>query len=125
MTVRDTTRPRAAAAPRTEAARFRAALLGVAALTMLRVVWLASGKTDLYADEAQYWLWSLDPAFGYFSKPPLVAWVITATTALLGDTEFGIRFAAPFLHLATALLLFGVAHRLYDARIGCWTALAY
>jgi 4-amino-4-deoxy-L-arabinose transferase-like glycosyltransferase len=104
---------------------FRLALLVTAGLTMARVLWLAAGKTDLYVDEAQYWYWSLEPALGYFSKPPLIAWVIAATTALFGDGEFGVRIAAPLFHLATALILFAIGKRLYDARVGCWSAIAY
>jgi 4-amino-4-deoxy-L-arabinose transferase-like glycosyltransferase len=125
MALPDTKRASAAGVAWSDEDWFRLALLGTAALTMARILWLAAGRTDLYVDEAQYWYWSLDPAFGYYSKPPLVAWVIAATTALLGDSEFGVRFAAPFFHLATGLILFAVGKRLYDARIGCWSALAY
>ena len=40
----------------------------LAALLVLRLVALALNGTDLF-DEAQYWSWSLEPAFGYYSKP--------------------------------------------------------
>ena len=33
-------------------------------------------RAELYPDEAQYWLWSRTLDFGYFSKPPMVAWTI-------------------------------------------------
>ncbi len=33
---------------------------------------------SLYGDEAQYWLWSQNLDFGYFSKPPLLAWFLSA-----------------------------------------------
>lgn len=45
---------------------------------------------DLYADESYYWLWSRRPAFGYFDHPPMVAWVIRLSTALLPG-EPGVR----------------------------------
>ena len=35
--------------------------------------------------------WSLEPAFGYYSKPPLIAWMISASTAVCGQSEFCIR----------------------------------
>src|SRR5690606_28231012 len=38
-----------------------------------------------------YWLWSRVPSAGYLDHPPMVAWWIWASTALFGDTEFGIR----------------------------------
>jgi len=103
----------------------RATLLVLFVLTVARLVWLRVGGLDLYPDEAQYWLWSLTPDWGYFSKPPLIAWVIRATTALLGDDEAGIRLAAPLFHFGTALVIYQIARRLYDARVACWSAIAY
>ncbi|HZS84728.1 MAG TPA: glycosyltransferase family 39 protein [Stellaceae bacterium] len=97
-------------------------LLGV---TLVRLFWLAGNPIDLYPDEAQYWLWSLHPALGYFSKPPLTPWIIRATTAAFGADEFGIRIASPVLHFLTGLVIFATARRLYDARIACWSAVVY
>jgi 4-amino-4-deoxy-L-arabinose transferase-like glycosyltransferase len=57
----------------------------VAAVTALRLVLLAFNRTDLFVDESQYWLWGQDFAFGYYSKPPLIAWVIGAVTTLAGS----------------------------------------
>lgn len=104
---------------------WRWALWAVFAVTVARLVWLALGRADLYPDEAQYWLWSLHPALGYYSKPPLVAWLIAVTTALFGDDELAIRLAAPLLHFGTALVIYALARRLYDARTALWSAIAY
>jgi hypothetical protein len=101
------------------------ALWIVFAVTLARLVWLALGRADLYPDEAQYWLWSLHPAFGYYSKPPVVAWLIAFTTGLFGDTEAAVRLAAPLLHFATSLVIYQLARRLYDARVALWSAIAY
>jgi hypothetical protein len=103
----------------------RLAALALAAITVLRLLWLAGGSTDLFPDEAQYWLWSRTPALGYYSKPPLIAWIIAATTFLFGDGEFGVRAASPLLHLGTACVVFAIARRLYDPRTACWAAIAY
>ena len=62
-------------------------LLMVLAVTALRVVALAFDRTDLFVDESQYWLWGQDLAFGYYSKPPLIGWVIRAVTTLAGPTR--------------------------------------
>lgn len=45
-------------------------------IAAFRLVALAANATDLFMDEAQYWAWSRDLALGYFSKPPLIAWII-------------------------------------------------
>ena len=106
-------------------AYFGWAVGSVAAITALRLLWLAVQSADLYPDEAQYWFWAQHPALGYYSKPPLVAWIIALTTALFGNSEFAIRLSAPLLHAAAALFVYGTAARLYDRRTGFWSAVAY
>jgi hypothetical protein len=100
-------------------------LAAVAALTAARLVWLAVQSADLYPDEAQYWFWAQHPAFGYYSKPPLIAWLIALTTTAFGDSEFAIRLSAPLLHAAAAAFVYAIGTRLYDPPTGFWAALAY
>ena len=45
-------------------------------LLILRLLSIYISKIDLFFDEAQYWAWSLNLDFGYFSKPPFLAWSI-------------------------------------------------
>src|SRR5262249_49301782 len=97
----------------------------VGAVTGARLVWLAVQTAGLYPDEAQYWFWSRHLALGYYSKPPLVAWLIALTTALAGDSELGVRLAAPLLHAIAAAFVYAIGARLYDRRVGFWSALAY
>jgi hypothetical protein len=97
----------------------------VIALTLARIGVLIATPLNLGPDEAQYWSWSLTPAFGYFSKPPMIAWLIGASTAICGDGEACIRVGAPLLHAATTILVFLAARTLYDARVGVWAALTY
>jgi 4-amino-4-deoxy-L-arabinose transferase-like glycosyltransferase len=108
-----------------EARAWSIALWVAFAATVVRFVWLGLDRADLFPDEAQYWLWSLHPAFGYYSKPPMVAWLIALTTGLLGEDTGAIRLAAPLLHFGTSLVIFLVAQRLYDARVALWSAIAY
>src|SRR5947209_13952494 len=100
-------------------------LTGVLGISLLRVLWLVYQPADLYPDEAQYWFWAQHLALGYYSKPPLVAWLIALTTGLFGESEFAIRLSAPLLHAGTAILVYAIGARLYDRRIGLWSALAY
>jgi len=100
-------------------------LAAVSALTAIRLAWLWLQPAGLYPDEAQYWFWAQSPAFGYYSKPPLVAWLIALTTAILGDSEFAIRLSAPLLHAIAAGFVYMIAARLYDRRTGFWASLAY
>ena len=102
----------------------RGAVFIIFAVTLARLLWISSGRTDLYPDEAQYWLWSLTPDWGYYSKPPVVAWLIAFTTKLAGsDNELAVRMAAPLLHFGTALMVHALAQRLYDARTAFWSSM--
>lgn len=56
-----------------EAAAFAAAAFIVAGLAAIRLVGPHASTVDLFIDESQYWSWPREPAFGYFSKPPLLA----------------------------------------------------
>ncbi|MFQ3651517.1 MAG: glycosyltransferase family 39 protein [Gemmataceae bacterium] len=52
---------------------------------LLRLLLLVAGLgLDLSPDEAHYWDWSRHLDWSYYSKGPLVAWIIAASTALLG-----------------------------------------
>jgi 4-amino-4-deoxy-L-arabinose transferase-like glycosyltransferase len=98
----------------------------VAAITLVRLIVILVSPLQLYPDEAQYWWWAQTPDWGYFSKPPMIAWIVWLTTAIFGDHEWAIRFAAPLLHGATALVVYGIAQRSFNnARTGFWSALAY
>lgn len=103
----------------------RWAVLLILAVTAARVLALALSPLQLYQDEAQYWVWSWEFDWGYFSKPPLIAWLIGVTTFLFGDSEFGVRAAAPVLHGVTATFLAFAARRLFDSRTALWTVALY
>lgn len=100
-------------------------VLALGALLVLRLVALVFNRTDLFFDEAQYWAWSVEPAFGYYSKPPLIAWVIALATGVCGQGEACIRSPAPILHTLTALTVFALGARLYGTRVGALAALAF
>jgi len=81
-------------------ARLVAAVLAASALRLL-LAW----RLGLAADEAYYWGWSERLAWGYYDHPPAVAGVIRAGTALLGDTELGVRAAGVLLQAGAAWAL--------------------
>jgi 4-amino-4-deoxy-L-arabinose transferase-like glycosyltransferase len=102
---------------------FTAVLLGL--LAVFRYVGLHYSVVDLFIDESQYWAWSRDLAFGYFSKPPLLAWIIAASGAVCGDGEFCVRAASPIFYFGTSLAIYAIAEELYDARTAFWSALIF
>ena len=86
------------------------ALLGGVSLWL--VLYLYVTPYDLSPDEAYYWTWSKRLAWGYYSKPPLVALIIWATTSLGGDTPFFVRLGAPLLWTITAFALYRLSQGL-------------
>jgi 4-amino-4-deoxy-L-arabinose transferase-like glycosyltransferase len=109
-----------------ESGWLRPALGIVAAVTLLRWLLLAFDHTDLYVDEAQYWLWGQEFAFGYYSKPPLIAWLIGVVTTLAGsDSTFWVRMPGAALHGATALILAALTARIYGNRHAVLVAATY
>lgn len=83
-------------------------LLLVKAAAILFVIFQAG--IGLGPDEAQYWLWSEDLSWGYYSKPPGIAWEIFFGTSLFGSTEFGVRFGAMMLGFGIPLSVYLLAH---------------
>lgn len=105
--------------------RFHRLLALTLILTLARLVVLFVTPLELYPDEAQYWLWSRDLAFGYYSKPPMLAWLIALTTGVGGNAEPWVRLSSPLLHAATGLVLFWVAERLFDRKTAFWAGVFY
>ncbi|MEO1039893.1 MAG: glycosyltransferase family 39 protein [Pseudomonadota bacterium] len=96
----------------------KAAAFILAGLLILRLLAIAIDPHSLYADETQYWLWSQNFDWGYFSKPPMIAWIIALTTGLFGDADWAVRLAAPFLHTGTAIFVGLTTRRLFGDAAG-------
>src|SRR5260370_40429045 len=99
----------------------RAVWVFIVALTAIRLSLLAT--TDLEFDEAHYWMWSERLAPAYLSKGPAIAFVIRASTALFGPTEFGVRLLSPVLAAGPSLLLFYFAPRLFGETVAFWAVI--
>ncbi len=98
---------------------------GLLALLVIRVLALKVNVTDLFYDEAQYWFWSENLDFGYYSKPAVIAGVIRTATEVCGLSEFCIRLPSPLIHTVTAIAVFFLGRQLYDVRIGVIAGLLY
>ena len=103
----------------------RLAWLVIAGLLVLRLGLVLVSPLELYADEAQYWRWGQSLEWGYYSKPPMIAWVIHFETALFGDSEWAIRILAPVFHAFAATMLFLLSRRMFGAQAGFFTVITY
>jgi 4-amino-4-deoxy-L-arabinose transferase-like glycosyltransferase len=82
-------------------------------LTLLHLWMIASGRWPLSADEAHYWEWSRRLDWSYYSKGPMVAYLIAAGTRLGAATEFWVRLPAVLLGTATAAIAYVLARRTF------------
>lgn len=99
-------------------------VVAILAVTTLRLVGLAVSATDLYVDEAQYWSWAQNPAWGYYSKPPLIAWLIGLSQAVCGSGEACVRAPSALAWAVTAAAVAGVGATLYGRTVGIWAGLS-
>ncbi|MBI1360723.1 MAG: phospholipid carrier-dependent glycosyltransferase [Alphaproteobacteria bacterium] len=99
--------------------------LAIAALVLVRIIAVIVTPLEIGPDEAQYWRWSRTLDWGYYSKPPLIAWAIALTTGLFGNGEWAIRLSAPIAHGLAGFFLFLLGRSAFDARVGAWSAALY
>jgi 4-amino-4-deoxy-L-arabinose transferase-like glycosyltransferase len=116
-------------------ARWSATLTLVGAVTLARLVYLALlCPYALIEDEAHYWEWSRHLDWSYYSKGPGIAWVIAASTRVLGDIagmagarpEFAVRVPTVLAAAVTAIAVAGLAREaMGDRRAGFYAAVCF
>ncbi len=100
----------------------QALFLGLTMLSIFRIYYIMTGPFDLSADEAQYWEWSRRLDWSYYSKGPMIAWLISIGTFFFGNTVFGIRIFAVIFSALSSILLFRLGRELYDEQTGLASA---
>ncbi|MBI9111261.1 glycosyltransferase family 39 protein [Maridesulfovibrio ferrireducens] len=94
--------------------------------TFARIWFLGSGQLNLVQDEAQYWDWTRNMQLTYYSKGPLIAWIISTWTFIFGNTEFGVRFGSVVGSMITQMVLFwGMAKLWKRPSAAVWTLIVY
>ena len=68
----------------------------------------------LFGDEAQYWIWSQNLDFGYYSKPPMLPWIIRIFTILFGDSFEALKTIPIGIYVLTSYIIFLISHELYQ-----------
>lgn len=96
----------------------------VLALPVLRFYLAEAGGFDLHFDEAQYWEWSRQLDWSYYSKGPLVAWLIALSAALFGHGEWQVRLFAWLAYDLFLILLFCFSAQFWQSRRAGWWAVA-
>lgn len=89
-------------------------LAGVVALFVLIALWRhqIGGNLPLSVDEAYYVAWSKSLDWGYWTKPPFIAWGIGAARSLCGETAACVRSISLVAFPVTSLALLALAYRM-------------
>lgn len=100
------------------------AILFLLAVLFWRVLYPAISPLDLSPDEAYYWDWSRRLDWGYYSKPPMIAWINWLSTAVFGATTWAVRLPAAILATLGLWFVYLTTSKLYDNRTGFWAMFA-
>jgi len=73
---------------------------------LFRLLALKIMKIDLFFDEAYYWYWSKHLAWGYYSKPPFIAFIIKIFTSIFGDNIYGVKIASNLFYTLSAIYVY-------------------
>ncbi len=92
-------------------------------LFVVRCGFILFSPLDLIADESYYWDWSRRLDYGYYSKPPMIAWINWVSTSLLGSTEFAVRFPAALLGTLGLIWVYQLGARLFSFRVGFYSVI--
>ncbi len=92
---------------------------------VIKVLSIFYSPLSLSVDEAQYWDWSNNLDFGYFSKPPFIAWLIASTTYFFGIAEWSIRLSSPIIHLLIAVVIWLISKSVYNVKVANFITLIW
>lgn len=85
---------------------YSAILLGaLTVLSLFRVCYILWGPLDLSPDEALYWDCTRRPELSYYTKGPLIVYLMLLSTHVFGTTVFGVRVLAVVFSAASSVLL--------------------
>src|ERR1043165_3512208 len=79
------------------------------------ILYLHHSPIDLSGDEAQYWDWSRNLDLSYYSKGPLIAYIIRASCKIFGDTMPAVRYPALVLGVGTSLITYLLTRFLFKS----------
>jgi undecaprenyl-diphosphatase len=102
--------------------RFLILLFGLAGLNLL-YIWKC--PYDLCGDEAHYWEWSRHLDICYYSKGPVVAYIIWLATHIGGDTAFTIRAPAVLLSAGSMIITYALGRRLFNSELAAFLGVLF
>lgn len=87
-------------------------------ISLFRIYFILHGPLDLSPDEAHYWEWSRRLDLSYYSKGPMIAYLIAFSTYLFDDNPFGVRIFAVVCSFLSSIFLYKIGKKLFDEKTG-------
>jgi len=84
-------------------------IIFIITLFIAKIYILNALNIDLFYDETYYYYWSKHLNFGYYSKPPMIAYVIYIFTHIFGNSELAIRLTSNLFYSLTAVIIYLIA----------------
>jgi 4-amino-4-deoxy-L-arabinose transferase-like glycosyltransferase len=101
----------------------RFAWWSIGAILLIRIIFVVIFPFDLSGDEAYYWDWGRQLDWGYFSKPPGIAWLMALANWLGGGTDTGIRLMAVALGTGTLCSIYFLTRHIFGHKAAFWAVL--
>ncbi|GAB5045939.1 glycosyltransferase family 39 protein [Thermodesulfovibrio sp. TK110] len=86
--------------------------------SLFRIYFILHGPLDISPDEAHYWEWSRRLDLSYYSKGPMIAYLIAFSTWLFGDNPFGVRIFAVICSFLSSFFVYKIGKKLFDEKTG-------
>jgi 4-amino-4-deoxy-L-arabinose transferase-like glycosyltransferase len=90
-----------------------------------RAVMLYLIDPNLFFDEAYYWVWSQNFDWGYYSKPPMIAWMISLATSMFGDSSIVLKSISILIHPLTATVIYLITKTLFDEKTALYAGILF
>jgi len=87
-------------------------------ISLFRIYFILHAPIDLSPDEAHYWEWSRRLDLSYYSKGPMIAYLIAISTLIFGDNPFGVRILAVFCSFLSSFFVYKIGKKLFDEKTG-------
>jgi len=100
-------------------------LIFIIFLFLFRLLALKIMKIDLFFDEAYYWYWSKHLAWGYYSKPPFIAFAIKVFTSIFGDNVYGVKIASNLFYTLSAIYVYLIGKELFNEKLAFLSGIAF
>ena len=73
---------------------------------LFRYAYIVFYPLNLAPDEALYWEYSRRLDISYYSKPPLIAYLIAFSVSIFGNSELGVRFFSPLFGFLVSIIAY-------------------